>query len=226
MRHPPPLYLLAGLDDVVGLVVVAGHDRHGLGQRPDPVGDPLRVVVPQIDLGVAPQRREGEGGVGARDGFAETLASLVRPVDVARAVECEVAETLVDEVLGAHLPCQSVGAGDVRDGGETLLEILRHGQDAVLAEEVHVVRVVELADDGVHLHPAGPFDHLLYAVLVADRQGEAVEAPCFARGLGEAGDPVQQVPGVLFRKIGQENHACHVWVVFVRASKGSAFFVT
>ena len=40
-----------------------------------------------------------------------------------------------------------------------------------------VVRVVELPDHGVGFHPHGPFDHRLYAELVAYRQRQPAKAP-------------------------------------------------
>lgn len=207
--RPPPLALLAGFGDVVGVVVVAGHDRHWFGQRLQPGHQLVRVVVPQGVLRVLAQRREGERRVRGADRFAESLHALVGPDDVARAVEGEVAESLLGEVLGPHLPGQEVGPGDVGNGREARLEVLGDGDDAVAGEQLDVVRVVELPDDGVGTHLFGQVDDRLDAELVADRQRQPAEAPGLPDGVGIAGDAEQQVAGVGFREVGQKEDACH-----------------
>ena len=178
-EFPPPLDLEARFGDMVRLVVVAGHDSHRFGQRLQPRDELRRVIVPQVVLGSAAQRREGEIGVRLLDGLAETLAAFVREVDAPRPVEGEVAEPLFQEILRGHAAGKVVRPGDVGDRRETLLEILRDGDDAVFAEQTDVVRVVELPDHGVGLHPHGPFDHRLYAELVAAGKG-STPAPCRA----------------------------------------------
>ena len=208
-EFPPPLDLEARLGDMVRLVVVAGHDSHRFGQRLQPRDELRRVVVPQVVLGSAAQRREGEIGVRLLDGLAETLAAFVREVDAPRPVEGEVAEPLFQEILRGHAAGKVVGPGDVGDRRETLLEILRDGDDAVFAEQTDVVRVVELPDHGVGLHPHGPFDHRLYAELVAYRQRQPAKAPRLRRVVRIAGHAEQQFAGIGFGKIGQENYACH-----------------
>ena len=201
----PPLDLEARLGDMVRLVVVAGHDGHRFGQRLQPRDELRRVVVPQVVLGAAAQRREGEIGVCLFDGLAETLAAFVREVDAPRPVEGEVAEPLFQEILRGHAAGKVVRPGDVGDRRE----ILSDGDDAVFAEQTDVVRVVELPDHGVGLHSHGPFDHRLYAELVAYRQRQPAKAPRLRRVVRIAGHAEQQFAGIGFGKIGQENYACH-----------------
>ena len=141
---------------MVRLVVVAGHDGHRFGQRLQPCDELRRVVVPQVVLGAAAQRREGEIGVCLFDGLTEPLAAFVREVDAPRPVEGEVAEPLFQEILRGHAAGKVVRPGDVGDRRETLLEILCDGDDAVFAEQADVVRVVELPDHGVGFHPHVP----------------------------------------------------------------------
>lgn len=205
----PPLALLAGFGDVVGVVVVASHDRHRLGQRLQPGHQLVRVVIPQGVLRVLAQRREGERRVGGADRFAEPLHAFVGPDHVARTVEGEVAESLFDEVLGAHFPGQEVGPGDVGNGRETRLEVLGDGNNAVAGEQLDVVRVVELPDDGFGTHLLGQVDDRLDAELVADRQRQPAKAPGLPDGVGIAGDAEQQVAGVGLREVGQKENACH-----------------
>ena len=208
-EFPPPLDLQARLGDMICLVVVARHDRHRLGQRLQPRDELRRVVVPQIVLGAAAQRRKGEFGIRRLDRFAEALTAFVREVDAPRAVEGEVAEPLFQEILRGHAAGKVVRPGDVGDRRETLLEILSDGDDAVFAEQTDVVRVVELPDHGVGLHSHGPFDHRLYAELVAYRQRQPAKAPRLRRVVRIAGHAEQQFAGIGFGKIGQENYACH-----------------
>ena len=207
--RPPPLALLAGFGDVVGVFVVASHDRHRLGQRLQPRDELRRVVVPQIVLGAAAQRRKGEFGIRRLDRLAEALTAFVREVDAPRAVEGEVAEALLQKILGGHPARRIVRSGDVGDGGEAFLEVLCDGYDPVFAEQFDVVGVVELADHGVGLHPHGPFDHRLYAELVAYRQRQPAKAPRLRRVVRIARHAEEQFSCVRFGKVGQENYACH-----------------
>lgn len=195
---------------MIGLVVVAGHDGDRLGQRFEPGGELRRVVVPQVVLRLVAQGREGEFGIGAGDGLAETPAPLVRPDDAPCAVESEVAESLFDEIFGAHLPGEHVGARDVGDGAEAALEVLRHDDDAVFAEELDVVAVVELADDRVCLHLHGPFDDRLGARLVADGERQPDQAPSLPHLLSITRYADQQIAGVRLGEVRQKNHSCHV----------------
>lgn len=208
-EFPPPLDLEARFGDMVRLVVVAGHDSHRFGQRLQPGDELCRVVIPQVVLGAAAQRREGEIRVCLLDGFTETLAAFVRKVDTPRSVEGEVAEPLFQEILGGHAAGQMVRPGDVGDRRKAFLEILGDGDDAVFAEQADVVRIVELPDHGVGFHPHGPFDHRLYAELVAYRQRQPAKAPRLRRVVRIAGHAEQQFAGIGFGKIGQENYACH-----------------
>ena len=208
-EFPPPLDLEARFGDMVRLVVVAGHDSHRFGQRLQPRDELRRVIVPQVVLGSAAQRREGEIGVRLLDGLAETLAAFVREVDAPRPVEGEVAEPLFQEILRGHAAGKVVRPGDVGDRRETLLEILRDGDDAVFAEQTDVVRVVELPDHGVGLHAHGPLHDGFDAELVAYRQRQPAKAPRLRRVVRIAGHAEQQFAGIGFGKIGQENYACH-----------------
>lgn len=208
-EFPPPLDLQARLCNMIRLVVVAGHDRYRLGQRLQPRDELRGVVVPQIVLGAAAQRRKGEFGIGRFDRLAESLAAFVREVDAPRAVEGEVAETLLQKVLGGHPARRIVRAGDVGDGGEAFLEVLRDGYDPVFAEQFDVVGVVELADHGVGLHAQRPLHDGFDAEFVAYRQRQAAQAPCLRRVVRIARHAEQQFSGVRFGKIGQENYACH-----------------
>ena len=205
----PPLGLVARLGDVVGVVVVAGHDRHGLGQRLEPRGELRRVVVPEVVARAVEQLGEGVGGVGRADGVAEADAPLVDPLDVVRAVEGEVAEAFLEEVVGADPPCGGVGRRDVGYGGEAAFEVLGYGDDAVAAEELHVVGVVELADHGVGLHAYGPLHDGFDAEFVAYRERQADEAPALLLFLGVAGDARQKPSCVGFGEVGEEDDACH-----------------
>ena len=206
---PPPLALLAGFGDVVGVVVVAGHDGDGFRKRLEPRHQLVRVVVPEGVLGGLAECREGVVRVGLADGVAEALQAFVGPDDIARAVEGEVAESLLDEVLRAHLPGQGVRAGDVGDGREAGLEVLGDGDDALAGEELDVVRVVKLADDGIGARLPGEVEDGLDAELVADRQRQPAKAPGLPDGVCVAGDAEQQVAGIGFRKVGQKEDACH-----------------
>lgn len=180
-EFPPPLDLQARFCDMICLVIVACHDSHRFGQRLQPCDELRRVVVPQIVLGAAAQRREGEFGIGLLDGLAEPLAAFVRKVDAPRPVEREVAETLFQEIFGGHPACAMVRAGDVGDRSEAFFEILCDGDDAVLAEQFDVVRIVELSDHGIGLHPQCPLHDRLDAEFVAYRQRQPAQAPCLRR---------------------------------------------
>lgn len=212
MRHfpPPSPGLGTRLGDVVGLVVVAGHDGHRLGQRLEPGRQLNRVVVPEVGLRGVAQRRERIVGVGREDRLAKPLVALVRPYDAARAVEREVAESFLEEIFGPHAAGAVVGSRDVGNRREPGFEILGYGQDAVLGKELHTVRVVELPDHGIGLHAAGAVDHGLQAEAVADREGQPTEAPGLARVVGIACDAEQQAAGIGFGKVGQKDDACHV----------------
>ena len=171
---------------MICLVVVARHDRHRLGQRLQPRDELRRVVVPQIVLGAAAQRRKGEFGIRRLDRLAEALTAFVREVDAPRAVEGEVAEALLQKILGGHPARRIVRSGDVGDGGEAFLEVLCDGYDPVFAEQFDVVGVVELADHGVGLHAHGPLHDGFDAEFVAYRQRQggggtgSMPAPCRA----------------------------------------------
>ncbi len=222
-EFPPPLDLQTRLGDMIRLVVVAGHDRHRLGQRLQPCDELCRVVVPQIVLGAAAQRRKGEFGIRRLDRFAETLTALVREVDAPRAVEGEVAEALLQKIFGGHLARRIVGSGDIGDGGEAFLEVLCDGYDPVLAEQFDVVGVVELADHGVGLHAQRPLHDGFDAEFVAYRQRQAAKAPRLRRVVRIARHAEQQFSGVRFGKVGQENYACHC-SDSVRSTVKIAFF--
>ncbi len=155
------------------------------------------------------QGRKRKGRIRAGDGFAESLAAFIRPDDAAHAVECEMAESFFDEIFGAHLSGQAVRSGDVGYGREAFLEILRHGDDAVLEEQFHVVRVVELPDHGVGLHAFGPLDDRFDAEFVADRKRQFAQVPGLSGLFGVAGYSQQDAAGVFFGEVRQENYACH-----------------
>ena len=208
-EFPPPLDLQARLCDMIRLVVVACHNRHGLGQRLQPCDELRRIVIPQVVLGAAAQRREGEFGICRLDGLAEPLAAFVREIDAPCAVEREIAESLLHEIICGHLAGQVVRARDVGDGGEAFLEILRDGDDAVAAEQLDVVRVVELAYHGVGLHAQGPLHDGLYAELVAYGERQAAQTPRLPRIVRITRHAEQQLSCVCFGKVGQENYACH-----------------
>ena len=205
----PPLDLQARLGDMICLVVVARHDRHRLGQRLQPRDELRRVVVPQIVLGAAAQRRKGEFGIRRLDRLAEALTAFVREVDAPRAVEGEVAEALLQKILGGHPARRIVRSGDVGDGGEAFLEVLCDGYDPVFAEQFDVVGVVELADHGVGLHAQRPLHDGFDAEFVAYRQRQAAQAPCLRRVVRIARHAEEQFSCVRFGKVGQENYACH-----------------
>ncbi len=208
-EFPPPLDLQARLGDMICLVVVARHDRHRLGQRLQPRDELRRVVVPQIVLGAAAQRRKGEFGIRRLDRLAEALTAFVREVDAPRAVEGEVAEALLQKILGGHPARRIVRSGDVGDGGEAFLEVLCDGYDPVFAEQFDVVGVVELADHGVGLHAYGPLHDGFDAEFVTYRERQAAQAPRLCRVVRIARHAEEQFSCVRFGKVGQENYACH-----------------
>ena len=215
-EFPPPLDLEARFGDMVRLVVVTGHDSHRFGQRLQPRDELRRVIVPQVVLGSAAQRREGEIGVRLLDGLAETLAAFVREVDAPRPVEGEVAEPLFQEILRGHAAGKVVRPGDVGDRREAGFEILCDGDDAVAGEQFDVVRVVELSDDGIGTHAQRPVDHGFDAEFVADGERQPAKAPGLSGVVGVACDTQQKAPGVGFGEIRQKDNACHfgalLWV--------------
>ena len=206
---------MAGFGNVVSLVVVAGHDGDGLGQGFQPGGELQRIVIPEVVLRLAPQGREGEVGIGGGNRLAESLAAFVRPDDIARPVECEMPESLADEVFGTHFPGKHVRAGNVRDAIEAFLEILRDGNDSVPGEEFDAVRIVKLPDDGIGVHFPGPLDHGFDSELVADRKRQTAQAPGLFHVLGIACDPQEQTTGISLGEVGQEDDSghccCRMW---------------
>ena len=179
-QFPPPLGLVAGFRDVIGQIVVAGHDGDRFGQRLEPGGELDGVVEPVVVLRRAVEDREGVFRIGLSYGVAEPLIAFVGPDVPAHAVEGEVAESLLDEIFGAHSSRLVMGPRDVGDGREAALEILGDGDDAFAGEKIHVGRVVELSDDGVGPHPVRPVDDRAHIRLVTYRERQPAEAPCLS----------------------------------------------
>lgn len=101
-------------------------------------------------------------------------------------------------------------SGDVGDGFEPRFEVLGDGDDPVAREQLHIVRIVELPDHGVGLHPFGPFDHRFDTEFVTDRERQPAEAPRLSLVVRVAGDAQQQTTGVSLGKIRQKYDACHL----------------
>lgn len=76
-------------------------------------------------------------------------------------------------------------------------------------EELDVVRVVELSDDGVGTCALCPIDHSLDAGLVADGEGEPAEAPGLSGVMGVTCYTQQKPPGVGLGEIRQKDDTCH-----------------
>ena len=142
------------------------------------------------------------------DALPESLAPLFRPDGIAVAIESKMAESFGQEEFGSHLSCLAVVAGDVGDICEPLLVVLCQGDDAVLPEQVHVVIIAELADDGIRLPGLGPFQHSFHAVCCLEGRGHAAHDPRLVV-LGVCQDSFQQVVGKPFGEIGEENQSDH-----------------
>lgn len=193
----------AGLREIVGMVVVAGQDCDRFRKAFEPFRGAFDVVVPHVAF----QHFHVIEGVAldlGGDHVKEALASVLGPVHVLHAVESEVAEAFVDEVVGCHFSGFAVFATDVRDVGKRGFEILCQYEDALFREKAYVILRVELSDYGVRVVSIGVFDHCLDTEAVADGQRKPADVPCLTDALGISCDSEEQSACIGFREV------CHI----------------
>jgi len=120
--HPDDRYLFrhpdsrtqAGLEQVVALVVVTGHDGDGLGDGLQPFAHPVPLVVPdRLDIlqGIGIEGRAEAGRVHLPP---EPFVPFVRPADVLEPEKAVVAEAPVNEKARRHPSGADVIARHVR----------------------------------------------------------------------------------------------------------------
>ena len=145
--------------------------------------------------------------------LGKSLAAFLAPHGVGVAIEGEVAESLVYEVVGGmHALCQVV-ARDVGYAVEPLHEVLRHGDDAIPGKGIHVVMGIELPYNGIGFPLLSPFHYTVDTVLHAVGSRHAAHDPRLM-ALGVVENATQELGGVGLGEVGEQYKVNH-WHLLV-----------